>query len=364
MKNLPLPIEPSDNNGPSQSRAYEAPRVPDQSGHDAIPPSIPTLIPAFDGPAALTTQDIRRLFQEACSAWLARSASLETRTAYARELRQFLRFSNIAPDRLDLLATLRPHQVAAWRDHLRTSGLSNVAIVRKMTVLRSLFSYLQTYGFTGANPAHSDFVETPAVPRDGKTVALSPDECRRLLDAPDASTPAGLRDRALFAVLAYTGCRVGELCRLRIMDYKETGGHKILEIRGKGGRERRVPLHAEAVERLEAWIQVLGGRGEEPLAMFRPLQSARGKGRDGFKPRPLTRRAVQHFLYIYVRRLGLDPAVTPHSLRVTALTTARERGCDIVDLQDFAGHADPRVTLAYIRNRDRLSRSPAYVLRY
>ena len=62
--------------------------------------------------------------------------------------------------------------------------------------------------------------------------------------------------------------------------------------------------------------------------------------------------------------LGLDPAVTVHSLRVTALTTARERGSDIIDLQDFAGHADPRTTLTYIRSRDRLSKSPAYVLNY
>jgi integrase/recombinase XerD len=56
--------------------------------------------------------------------------------------------------------------------------------------------------------------------------------------------------------------------------------------------------------------------------------------------------------------------VTVHSFRATALTTARERGSDITDLMDFTGHADPRTTLTYIRNRDRLSRSPAYVLKY
>ena len=58
------------------------------------------------------------------------------------------------------------------------------------------------------------------------------------------------------------------------------------------------------------------------------------------------------------------PADTVHSLRVTALTTARERGSDIIDIQDFAGHADPRTTLTYIRSRDRLSERPAYVLKY
>jgi integrase/recombinase XerD len=65
-----------------------------------------------------------------------------------------------------------------------------------------------------------------------------------------------------------------------------------------------------------------------------------------------------------VAALRLDPNVSVHSLRVTALTTARERGSDIIDLQDFAGHSDPRTTLTYIKSRDRLSKSPAYVLRY
>jgi integrase/recombinase XerD len=64
----------------------------------------------------------------------------------------------------------------------------------------------------------------------------------------------------------------------------------------------------------------------------------------------MTRRAVQHLINRYVRKLGLDPAVTVHSFRVTALTTARERGSDVIDLQDFAGHADPRTTLTYIQD--------------
>jgi integrase/recombinase XerD len=89
-----------------------------------------------------------------------------------------------------------------------------------------------------------------------------------------------------------------------------------------------------------------------------------GGGRDGFRPRPMTTMAVEKLIGRYVVALGLDPNVTVHSLRVTALTTARERGSDIIDLQDFAGHADPRTTLTYFRSRDRLSKSPAYVLKY
>ena len=57
-------------------------------------------------------------------------------------------------------------------------------------------------------------------------------------------------------MLAYTGCRVGELARLTVGSYKQTGADRVLEVQGKGGKERRVPLHAEAVERLEEWLEV------------------------------------------------------------------------------------------------------------
>jgi integrase/recombinase XerD len=98
--------------------------------------------------------------------------------------------------------------------------------------------------------------------------------------------------------------------------------------------------------------------------LFPAAKTARGLGRDGFRSQAMSIRAVEKLIERYVAVLGLDPNVTVHSLRVTALTTARERGSDIIDLQDFAGHADPRTTLTYIRSRDRLSKSPAYVLKY
>jgi integrase/recombinase XerD len=263
--------------------------------------------------------------------------------------------------------------------------MTNSSIRRKLTALRSLFSYLQTYGYSGANPAHGKFVAAPAVARDGKTVGLSPHDCRRLLDAPRVMEeikpkrgkrpqapaeppawiilPTGIRDRAMLAVLAYSGCRVGELVRLKVRDYKTTGEHRILNITGKGGKERTTPLHLEAVERLAEWLAV-PGINDPAGPLFPAARSPRGMGRDGFAAEAMTTRAVEKLIGRYVKMLGLDAAVTVHSLRVTALTTARERGSDIIDLQDFAGHADPRTTLTYIRSRDRLSKSPAYVLKY
>jgi integrase/recombinase XerD len=321
------------------------------------------IIPAFDSPRKEEAGSFVGRVREACQAWLTRSPSADTRSNYARDVAQFLRFLGHA-NRPEALLDVRPHHVAAWRDQLRADGLVNSSVARKMTALRSLFSYLKTYGYAGANPAHSDFVATPAVPRDGKTVGLSPEECRKLLDAPDAATPVGIRDRAILALLAYSACRVGELARLQVGAYKTTGGHRVLEIFGKGGKERRVPLHPEAVERLEEWIDTAAVRDEAESPLFRAALTARAYGQDGFRGTPLTRRAVQYLVKRYAAAVGLDPAVTVHSFRVTALTTAREQGVDIIDLQDYAGHADPRTTLGYIRSRDRLSKSPAYVLRY
>lgn len=309
---------------------------------------------------------LRLQVTEAVDAWLVRSNSLATRENYSLDLGQFLDFINAPIDGLDHLRNVRPAIVAAWRDHLRGRGLTNSSIRRKMTTLRSLFSYLQTYGYLGANPAHGDFVDAPSVPRDGKTIGLAPADCRRLLDVPDPSTPVGIRDRAMLAVLAYSACRVGELVKLRTEDFKAHSGHRVLEIQGKGGKERRVALHPEVVERLDTWIEQSNTllHDNAPIPLFRPPVSSRGLGRDGFKSSSLSVRGVEYLVERYVRKLGLDPAVTVHSLRVTALTTARERGSDIIDLQDFAGHADPRTTLTYIRSRERLSKSPAYILRY
>ena len=314
-----------------------------------------------DADQALARQPLR----EALLAWLTKSASSATQKAYARDIALFMRFAGIETNQLNRLTQIRPFTVAAWRDHLRDRGLAATTIGRKITVLRSLFTYLQVHGEVANNPAHPHLVATPPVPRDGKTVGLSPEECRWMLDAPDSETHFGIRDRAMFAVLAYTGCRVGELCRLRVGDIKMTLGHKIVEIRGKGGKERRVPLNREASKRLDAWLQSskLGERPE--AALFPPARSARGQGKDGFQSsRQLSPRSVQLLVARYVRALGLDSAVTVHSFRVTALTTARERGCDLVDIQTFAGHSDPKTTLSYIRNRDRLDKSPAYVLTY
>lgn len=104
----------------------------------------------------------RQMFADALASWLMRSNSLTTPTTNARDFRQFLSFIAVPQIELEHLAHVRPAQVAAWRDHLRAKGLMNASIRRKLTSVRSLFSYLKTYGYAGANPAHIDLVEARA----------------------------------------------------------------------------------------------------------------------------------------------------------------------------------------------------------
>src|ERR1700677_3719531 len=101
-----------------------------------------------DLPTALCEQ-----IREACQAWLAKSPSPDTRTNYQRDLYQFLSFAGLSADDPEQLLRVKPHEVAAWRDSLKAQGRTNSSIRRKLTVLRSLFSYLQTYGYSGVNPA-------------------------------------------------------------------------------------------------------------------------------------------------------------------------------------------------------------------
>src|SRR6516165_8917868 len=122
-----------------------------------------------------------------------------------------------------------------------------------------------------------------------------------------------------------------------------------------------MPLHPEAFERIDVWLDAAGIREQRIGPQFPPARTARGGGRHGFANRPMTRRAFQALIKRSVQDLRLDHNGSLRSRRTTALTTERERGSDIIDLQDFTGHAEPRTTLTSIRNSNRLSRSPAYV---
>lgn len=321
------------------------------------------MAPVFGGVVDLPAELLRNKIREVKLAWLLKSRSLNTRDAYERDLVQFMKFCGVEPTHLEQLLAVRPRHVASWIDTLLQAGCTNSSVARKVSAIRSLFSYLKTYGYTGANPAHSHFVQAPPVPKDGITAELDPHKCRELLDAPDSS-PSGLRDAAILASLAFGAIRVGELVRLKVKDYGVTGVHRVYNIYGKGGKHRRIPLNPEAAEKLEAYLDIAELREQPDTPLFRRTLTARGRGHDGWQERPLTTRAIQYLLRKYAESLYFPRGISVHSLRVTALSQARRQGFDIIDLQAFAGHSSAEVTQRYIRSEKRLAESPAYAIRY
>ena len=143
------------------------------------------LPPVFGGEAPKDLVELRNVIERAKLAWLRRTESEKTRRAYGRDLEQFLEFLGAQPTELEHMTRIVPDDVSGWRDHLLANGgrpnadgnptpAQNATVARKITSLRSFFSFLQSYGYRGANPAHPDFVKAPKVSDKGLTVAIAP----------------------------------------------------------------------------------------------------------------------------------------------------------------------------------------------
>ncbi len=183
------------------------------------------------------------------------------------------------------MTRIRPAHVAAWRDQLLAAGQTNAAISRKLSVIRSLFGdYLAGVWvrWRTTRPTRSTSAGSAGTTLDGKTVALTTEDCRQLLDRAGPRHPRGRKETgALLAVLAYTGCRVGEACRLRVAGItRPSGGHKVLRCAGRRAAEDAGAVApGSAFERLvDAWLDAAGLR-DAAGPLFRASIGRRGHGR-------------------------------------------------------------------------------------
>ncbi len=287
--------------------------------------------------------------------WLAQLLSPHSRRAYAADVRDFLHFRQISS--AAQLQSVQMAEVLAWRHHLQQQGAGAATQRRKLSALASLFRYLCERQWMAANPVQA--VRRPVVESyEGQTPALSEAEAIALLEAPSSGTLKGLRDRAILALLLWQGLRRSELVALNRGDVHRDRGRWRLRVRGKGGRMRQLPLHPQALERIQAYLARLPAAGPaSPL--FLALRNARGDGR----------LSAQSVYSQVVRRYGLDlglgdlPWFGPHVMRATAATQALAQGADLATVQHWLGHASIQTTRAYDR-RDRAPQVAALVLNY
>ncbi|MDI6105052.1 tyrosine-type recombinase/integrase [Actinoplanes sp. NEAU-A12] len=277
-------------------------------------------------------------------AWLAnRRLSDHTRAAYRRDVAGWLTWCTAHgtdPLRASFL------DVNAYARELEARPLAPASVARKLSGVSSWYDFLVKLQAVVANPVAA--ADRPHVDRDhSATLGLTPSEVDALLDA---ATAAGARTRAMITMLADLGLRVSELVGLDLADMGHERGHRTVRFTGKGGKARRRALTPSTAAAVDDYLRE---RGLGPGPLFVTASGAR---------------VDRHAIFRLVRRLaaaaGIDAAdqLSPHSLRHAFATTARAEGVALEDVQDAMGHADPRTTRRYDRDRHNLDRDPAYTI--
>ncbi|GIE88371.1 tyrosine-type recombinase/integrase [Actinoplanes regularis] len=281
-------------------------------------------------------------------AWLEnRRLSDHTRDAYRRDVTAWLTWC--AERGLDPLSASFL-DVNAYARGLEARPMAAATVARKLSGLSSWYAFLVKLGAVAANPVGG--ADRPYVDRDhSATVGLTAEEVDALLAAADAQAgPAATRHRAVLTLLADLGLRVGELVSLDLADLGWERGHRTVRFVGKGGRPRRRVLAPSAAATLDEYLRV---RGAQQGPLFATASGAR---------------LDRHAVFRLVRRLAAEAGIagseklSPHSLRHAFATTARAEGVPLEDVQDAMGHADPRTTRRYDRDRHNLDRDPAYTI--
>jgi tyrosine recombinase XerC len=268
-----------------------------------------------------------------------RNVSINTVGAYRDDLESFTSF--ICNDYFtlgrDLLDLRRVDHLAirSYLAHLARKRLSRASIVRHLSALRSFFKYLMREEVIDANPARG--VITPRREKHLPSV-LQPSDVALLLEAPDLTTPFGIRDRAWLELLYASGLRISELVGIDIDDIEIRA--RLVKVRGKGAKERIVPFGSKAQEAIRAYLAIRKPADDE-AALFVNYRGER-----------ITARSVRRLFNGYVRDASLRAGVSPHTLRHSFATHLLNAGADLRAIQELLGHASLSTTQKYTHLND------------
>ncbi|MEO1336387.1 MAG: tyrosine-type recombinase/integrase, partial [Myxococcota bacterium] len=199
--------------------------------------------------------------------------------------------------------------------------------------------------------------------REGKTPVLSGEEMRQLLDAIGTDNLRDLRDRALFATLAYAFPRISTALALRVADFESSSGGWTLYLKGKGGEAHRHAVHHEAAEWLNDWLEAAALHNQREAFIFQAIGPPRGTDQK-ILHRAMSRTSAFEMVKRRARDQGLNPALCTHSFRATGVTAYVEAGGALETAARMAGHADVRTTQLYVRKVERSLQSEVERIRF
>jgi integrase/recombinase XerD len=260
-----------------------------------------------------------------------RGLSANTLSAYGNDLQEAIRY-------------FKGIGISSWilveRDHVLAylewmgENLTQRSKARRLAALRSFFKFMEVDGKILKNPTSQ--VRAPKFDSSLPKV-LCASEVEALLDRPDVSTPLGQRDKAMLELFYATGLRVSELTDLTSQQVHLDAGY--LVVRGKGDKERLVPMGEWASEALRAYLEDGRARMTKKTVSQHVFVNRRGKN--------LTRQGVWKIIKQYALLAGIKQNLTPHMLRHSFATHLLENGADLRSLQSMLGHVDISTTQIY-----------------
>ena len=273
---------------------------------------------------------LRRYVQYLC---LERSYSKNTLDAYRRDLQKLLVF--YADNHIDY-RTVTLEQLDQFAGQLREEGIQTRSVARILSGVRSFYRFLTLEKEVEQDP--TELLESPQIGKHLPEV-LSVEEIDSIINVIDVSKPEGIRDRAIIEVLYGCGLRISELCNLRISQlYLED---KYIRVKGKGSKERLVPIEGVAIDRVREWLVTRMGCKVKPSEEDYVFVSLTRGSR-------LSR--ISLFVYIkdYAERAGIKKNISPHTFRHSFATHLLEGGANLRAIQMMLGHEDISTTEIYM----------------
>lgn len=238
-------------------------------------------------------------------------------------------------NRLDVI-NLSRRDLREWLIDLAGAELSENSKRRLISALRGFYKFLQFDGHIKKNPA-----EDLVAPQKALYLPnfLNESEIESLFDVPDVLTETGLRDRAILELMYACGLRVSEAVDLRLKDLDLDGG--VLTCKGKGSKQRRVPVGKSAVEWLKKYLVLR--RQKENIEIQNLFVTGAGN--------PINRQTIFNFIKNYAKKIGIE-GVSPHTLRHSFATHLIQNSADVRSVQQMLGHADISTTQIYTHITD------------
>jgi integrase/recombinase XerD len=261
-----------------------------------------------------------------------RGLAKNTVDSYRRDLNNFFEF--LGREKVSSPAEVKREQITRYLMGLKKTGRAASTISRNVASIRSFFNFLVQDNLIDSNP--SQLVKSPRIEKKLPRV-LTTKEVDRLLQQPRNDDQAGMRDKAMLELLYASGIRVSELVSLNVTDFSPEAG--FLRCRGKGMKERIVPVGSVAVKYVREYLSV----GRQKMLKRRD-EHALFLNHHG---RRLTRQGFWKILKKYARQSKLSDEVTPHTLRHSFATHLLENGADLRSVQEMLGHSDISTTQIY-----------------